>query len=224
MYAIVMLLSIASKAYFTLHSADNFFIINCHTFSKMDVIAIGGLLACTYHERQFKFRYSPRYLILILVVMILIMATTNLFDYTTLYRTLFIKYLINIPFIIFFCLFIFNENELVIKWRSNRMFDYIGSISFGIYMFHFIVIFFLQKIIPVESIFQKIIFLFITSIASIGVAALIFKYFETPFLRMKRKFEKKKQNRKSIHHIGRQHINLQWRCGFFCRNAFFFWL
>jgi peptidoglycan/LPS O-acetylase OafA/YrhL len=184
----VITFSIFSKAYFSFSNASNFFIINCHTLSKMDVIAMGGLLACIYSEKRIKLDVSVFYLIALLILIAVLMSFVNFFDYSTASRAMFIKYLINIPFLIFFCLFIFNENKLVEQFKRNKGLEYLGSISYGIYMYHFVAIYFLQKIFFAESVSGKVVFVFLIAVITIAIAAVSYSYFEMPFLKIKKRF------------------------------------
>lgn len=81
---------------------------------------------------------------------------------------------------------------------ENRVMNYLGKISYGIYVIHPILLYvgtrLLNNVITGSEALQKqggvcfaLIFVCITSL-TIGLASLSYKYFEMPFLRMKDKF------------------------------------
>lgn len=75
---------------------------------------------------------------------------------------------------------------------ENRLLNFLGKISYGIYMYHFVVVFSTYKLLDgILDISSNIVFnllVYSLSIAmTIGISAVSFKYFENPFLKMKRK-------------------------------------
>lgn len=184
-YLLVIIISLIAKTVFAYTTANNFFIINCHTLSKMDVIAMGGLLACFYHAKPFRLIIGGPALGFPLLMIVTSMASVNFFNYSIWYQAVFIKYAVNIPFLIFFCLFVFNDNQFIIKWKRNRWFEYAGSVSYGIYMYHFMVIRMLQEVFIAESVPGKLLFVAGAALITFVLAALSYRYFESPFLIMK---------------------------------------
>lgn len=75
---------------------------------------------------------------------------------------------------------------------ENRIMNYLGQISYGIYVIHPLLLYTLPRLIqPTQFISNGIasIVVFITITAlTIGLASLSYRYFELPFLRMKNKF------------------------------------
>jgi peptidoglycan/LPS O-acetylase OafA/YrhL len=74
---------------------------------------------------------------------------------------------------------------------ENLIFNYLGKISYGIYMFHPSIIFFTiwftyQHVSPDNAWYFAFIYI-ISVILTIGVAALSYKYFEAPIMRLKRR-------------------------------------
>ena len=75
---------------------------------------------------------------------------------------------------------------------ENRVMNYLGQISYGIYVIHPLLLYILTRLIQPAAYMQNdiavgVIFIAITAL-TIGIAALSYKYFEKPFLRMKGKF------------------------------------
>ena len=76
---------------------------------------------------------------------------------------------------------------------ENRFFDFIGKISYGIYVIHPLVIFVLSYFwrksnLTIHPGFQYPIICFLTSVFTIILAYLSYYYYELPFLRFKDKF------------------------------------
>ncbi|QMT58824.1 acyltransferase [Legionella sp. PC997] len=74
---------------------------------------------------------------------------------------------------------------------ENKVFNYLGTISYGIYMFHPIVVFltiwFIRNYVPHDNALY-VAFIYISCMGlTIGVAGLSFKYLEEPIMRLKRK-------------------------------------
>lgn len=76
---------------------------------------------------------------------------------------------------------------------ENRLFDSVGKISYGIYIIHPLLIFFLSKLwsameVPFGEVFQVIIIYIGITIITYGVAWLSYRYLEKPFLTLKNRF------------------------------------
>ncbi|WP_299361737.1 acyltransferase [Winogradskyella sp.] len=86
----------------------------------------------------------------------------------------------------------FNNRKLTI---TNKTFNYLGTISYGIYMFHVIalnfVVFLFLKLDFLKNLQSELAILIIFSLTfavTIAMAHLSYKYFESYFLRLKHKF------------------------------------
>lgn len=74
---------------------------------------------------------------------------------------------------------------------ENRFFDFIGKISYGIYVIHPIVIFYFSKMIGKFSsskIENYMMVYLIISLSTIVISYCSYEYFEKPFLKLKRKY------------------------------------
>lgn len=91
----------------------------------------------------------------------------------------------------------FNNQSLINL--ENNLFRFIGKISYGIYIYHSIVLFFLVKIfkeqmIYLNNLFQFCFILILAATSSVFLASLSYKYFEQPFLKLKQKFSRIKSS------------------------------
>ena len=83
-----------------------------------------------------------------------------------------------------------NKNSIL--KLDNKLFNFLGEISYGIYMYHMIIIFTVVMIIPKLNVFGNTLGLFVFYILISGLviltAYLSKRYFEDYFLKMKKIF------------------------------------
>lgn len=93
-----------------------------------------------------------------------------------------------------------NKDSLISL--ENGIMNYLGKISYGIYVYHMIVIYVVSSIfLSLEiSLNHYIVYPSITLI-TIAVSGLSYKYFETPFLKLKRKYTLVKSTNEGISKI-----------------------
>ena len=95
-------------------------------------------------------------------------------------------------YIAFVSLFVIMSGLLRKPLLENRVMNYLGQISYGIYVIHPLLLYILTRLIHPAEFMQNdvasvVIFVAITAL-TIGIASLSYKYFEMPFLRIKGKF------------------------------------
>jgi peptidoglycan/LPS O-acetylase OafA/YrhL len=187
-FSCIIIGSVLFRAYAFYTLSDCTLAILLHTFSRVDVLAIGGLIAYIY-------LYYPSFLIISASVFIssifVFIAVCMFADYshfTSVSKTMFTKYMFIVPLAIIFIGFLFNftTNNWLHNIKTNRVFYYLGKISFGIYLFHSPVIDALQFLNTLPyAIFLKPIF---TCIVTVAIASLSYYFFEKYFLNLKSKF------------------------------------
>ena len=100
---------------------------------------------------------------------------------------------------IFYIIIILNvsTNKKTLLKLENRFLDFIGKISYGMYVFHMIVLvatsYFLTKVLnyqPTGSIPDYFIVYSIVIVGTIVLASLSYYYFESYFLKLKGKYSK----------------------------------
>jgi len=186
----IILVSIGFRIYATLTIQYNWFTIYLHTLSRCDVLALGGLLAYYHRFYDFRVRFSSFILGGLLLYLGLIMSIVDYSDYTTLTFSAVKKYLFTAPIFLFFTGFILSKKEDsgVLRWlKSNKWIDYLGKISFGLYMFHTPV---LEYLIPYHFISDYFfIKLICVSVFTILISSISYEFFEKRILRLKNKFE-----------------------------------
>lgn len=171
-------------AFFTVEY--NWMTMYAHTLSRCDVLAIGGLLAYYHFHHTIQFNFKGYLLLIPVIYLAMLMGTADSVDFTNLFFATFKKYLFILPLFLILIGVIFNNNTFITKYLENPIFNYLGKISYGIYMFHSVVIDLLLR----QHLYPKAIFLQIpiVLIGTIAVASLSFFVFEQPLLNIKNKF------------------------------------
>lgn len=80
-----------------------------------------------------------------------------------------------------------SQNKKTIINLENRLFNFLGKISYGIYMWHLFIIFILSLLNSYLNLSLYMVYFIVISSAII-IATLSYNYFEKPFLRLKAKY------------------------------------
>lgn len=151
--------------------------------TKFDAMAIGGLAACFLHEaKPYFFKITNHIASQIIAIGIISLI---FFDKTAMFFSIFEHDVVAIAI----ATIIINQcaNPKPIFSLENKVFDFLGKISFGIYVYHVFFILLLQQI-PLSKDIQPIVALSVIPIVTIVVAYLSYQYYEMPFLHIKEKF------------------------------------
>ncbi len=171
---------------------DNKTIFRIIDTSCFDCMAIGGIGAYLYFIKSniLKIIYHP-----ILQILAWIVLIVSIF-----YKPLHLFSIIDKEMhAIFYIIIILNisTNKKTIINLEHKILDFIGKISYGMYVFHMIVIvttsYILTKIINYHPKGSLSDYLFVYSIVifgTIGLASLSYKHFESYFLKLKGKYAK----------------------------------
>lgn len=189
-------------------------------FFQMDSFAIGGLLALTGFKRiKHAVRWTLSYLVIVLGIYIFIHWYTQAFQGTSFaevggerklelwlvhnYQHVYVLTLVN-----FGAAFIFMCFErgfgLLPKVFSNKYLEYLGKISYGIYVIHLPVLLFslliYTSIVPMwvntkyPIVYELVAWIFFMG-TTLTLSHLSYKYFESYFLNWKDKLDHKKYNK-----------------------------
>ena len=153
-----------------------------YNFSCISMGAIGGILFYRKQRHFLKIVHSHYiFLISLLAVFVLFFLKNDVFHLQEIFAilyTIIIVYLATAPH----------------KIINLRWLDYLGKISYGIYMYNFIIIFLVLKILEKTHVatnsgyFHILSFVFSIPLI-ILISHLSYEYFEKKFLRIKKKFE-----------------------------------
>ncbi len=183
----IILSSFSFRIYATISIPDNWMTIYMHTFSQMDLLAIGGLLALYHYNHQFKFKLPSFIYFSILFGFLILMSLIDSKDYSNIFYASIKKYLFTIPLIFLLILFIFDDNKQFEQLKNNKLINYLGKISYGIYLYNSFIIDKLDQFLWLHNHY------WIKLILDIGVtlvfATLSYEFFEKKFIKIKSKFQ-----------------------------------
>ncbi len=175
-------------AYFILYHIPDFEVLRRFSFVYF-LLFSGGIIAILEENKRLEFLKTKKLYTLTSCILIIIYFFTNIFEFES-------SILKNLLTAILFSFFVHaiscNNFKFEIK---NKLLNYLGQISYGIYMYHVIalnatVYLFLElKNYQLFNDTTTIILINIsTFILTILVAHLSYQYFEKPFLKLKNKF------------------------------------
>jgi len=192
LFWIIIITAVAYRFYITKAVPNNWMHIYMHTLSQMDLLAIGGLLALYHYHHKFKFRLPAFLYLITLVGFIILMTLVDSKDYTTLYNAVIKKYAFSIVLILIFLFFVFDDNPAYVFIKQNKILNYLGKISYGIYLYNAMVIDLLERIPWLAQ--HYAIKLPLDILLTMALATLSFELFEKKFLKLKNKFQIVKTN------------------------------
>jgi len=168
---------------------------------QFEAMAIGGLAAyIIFHYKKDISKTilfsKPVQILFFAVIFLRLMFAGILTENTIIFRFLFNTPIFsNILFIVSFAWLIVNTslNSHSLLQLNNKVLNFLGEISYGIYMYHMLIIFgtvlFLKNILnSMNGMVSSAIFYVIITIGVIFISYLSKKYFEDRFLRLKEKF------------------------------------
>lgn len=166
-----------------------------HTISRMDVLVIGGIGALLYFRKPFSLGL-PRY---VSVIVLGLLLTYLSLDSGTLWNNIwmagFKKYIYLIP--IAFLLVNFNFNtRFKHLLRPKSFVHYLGKVSYGIYMYHNVLLLIVMKEIMWEyQINNMYVFFGIVFALCIIIPIISYELLEKPFLKISKRFRIVKSDR-----------------------------
>ena len=161
-------------------------------FENMIIGAMGALLLIENKANILKFIYNKIILVFsILGIFISIYIIPDFFNDA-----------IHILHSVFFLIILLNvsSNPESLINLENKVFNFLGRISYGIYMYHLVVIYFVIKLLEYFSFFNEyfilssILLYFFSIIISCLIAYISYELFEKKFLRLKAKYSKVKSS------------------------------
>ncbi|RZJ93013.1 MAG: acyltransferase [Hymenobacter sp.] len=192
LFGLIIGLSLAFRAYITITTPLNWMILYCHTLSRCDVLAIGGLLAWRHFTQPIRWQFPRWALVLAIGYSVLLVSVTDVYDFTSLAFATFKKYLYLAPLLFIFCFTLFNysakSTDSPLLGKLKKQLNYLGKISYGLYMYHSPIIFFLDTNPQFYDHNPALRLLAIFSL-TIGVSALSYALFEKQILRLRHRFE-----------------------------------
>lgn len=185
---ILFVLSLLTIGYFIMYHTATFYFLKQFRFMYF-YLFFGGIIAILEVNGKLEFLKSHRVIPLIIISITLLYFITDFFktDSSLLYNLI-----STVLFGFFIHTIAYNNKGLEIK---NKLINYLGTISYGIYMYHVIamnltvfVFLKLQKMSLFNDAFTILFINIMTFVITIIVAHLSYNYFESYFLNLKRKF------------------------------------
>lgn len=191
----VIVISLIYRLYVSVFLEFNWMNIYCHSLSRCDMIAIGGLIAYYHYMGKIRLNIKLSWVLAGLIYLSLLMMVVDYNDYTSLNYALFKKYLFTGPLIFLFSGIILNTNtgKLFISFKHNRPLNYLGKISFGLYMYHSLMIELVNTIQFINH--SWVLTILVVTIFTIILATISFEFFEKQFLKLNHKW---KLNREEV--------------------------
>jgi len=187
LFWLIIITAVAYRFYITKTVPDNWMHIYMHTLSQMDLLAIGGLLALYHFHHKFKFHLPTFIYLIILGGFIILMTLVDSKDYTTLYNATIKKYVFSVVLILLLLFFVFDDNPAFNFIKQNKILNYLGKISYGIYLYNALVIDLLARIPWLTQ--HYAVKLPLDILLTLTLATLSFELYEKQFLKLKNKFQ-----------------------------------
>lgn len=156
-------------------------------YSRFGCLAIGGIGAYLYCNHIEKIHYFNSLFVQILCwSMMVFIASNNFYIYGIINHEIVATITV---------ILIFNQinNPKSIINLENTFFDFLGKISFGLYVYNPLVIFFMQKVLnnwPINTVLKMLIVYSSVFAVLILISYLSFQYYENYFLKFKKNFIK----------------------------------
>lgn len=186
---------IATRYLLWVYQIENLAYYNLYTFSRMDGICIGSMLALVL-------RINPEFLRKYTSLIIFALAGFNfLFFFVNRYYDFTFPYLAIVGYTTFAVMFaivvyeaVRKENRLVEFAFNNGFMRFFGKISYGLYVYHWPIYVFLSGVIVdwyatnVSIKYSRLLSSGTCSLIALVVSVISYRYFEQYFLKMKKRF------------------------------------
>jgi len=190
-FGAIILLSMMMRAYFQMIHPHPFWHNYLHTLCRMDMLAIGGLIAYIHHLKPIalNIHWGIRTAVYTLFIVVMINVGWQPVD-GSIISQVFTKYLFGAFFIFWMMNYLFNQKAWLSFKRKNFI-HYLGKTSYGLYMYHNILVSFVILMVVQPNDFAdhewwKFWLIYIGS--TILISALSYEFFEKYFLKWKDKF------------------------------------
>ena len=185
---VLICISIASRAYYFYNAEFAHAHLYMNLLCRMDTLLIGGLISWYYHKKNFNFALPTGVSSLLLLGLLGSFCLYDYNDWGNIMAALFKKYLYLIAFGAIILDYLFNPKYGKEK-RIKRPFLYLGKISYGIYMFHnIVVIIVIKEILLNNNLYSPVVFTLVYLSAVILISIISFELYEKRFLHLKERF------------------------------------
>lgn len=176
------------KIYTYIFLSSNWYELYLHTFSRMDVILLGGLLAVFYLKKPFVFKLHWLSITLISVILVILLSFDDMSNYENMLNgvTRRFIYLLLMGLVMMDTLFNPDRKKVLGKFKPIL---YLGKVSYGIYMYgNILVLVVIKKILLQYNIVNIYFYFLIIFVLSLLIPVISYELLEKPFLKLKQKF------------------------------------
>ena len=190
-FSTIILSSILFRFYLYMNSDFNYYYYYLHTLSRIDVLAVGAMFAYFHSIKPLKVNIPGTIRIMIYLMIIILFCTDHIHTYYSVIDVTLKKYLYLALISAAIGSFLFGTNNVLAPKKKN-IFHYFGKVSYGIYMYHNVLI----NIIVLKVIFpmnlqhgKQALFMLIYFLSCLIVPIISYELIEKPFLKLKTRFE-----------------------------------
>ncbi len=194
LFGAVILLSVGVRLYYFWFVPESYMALLLHTLCRWDVLAVGSLFAYAAYFRSIRLRVPRAARVLIYCGGALLFVNDVYGEWDSVLAVVTKRYIYAL--LAAFALgHVLYAPDAFVQWRRQTPFHYFGKISYGIYMYHGFVIFFLLKEFPLlhDRFFIGWVLLF-----TLLIAAISYELVEKPLLRLKKHFDAFRASRQPI--------------------------
>ena len=186
-FSFIILMSVAFRIS-VFHSENWWMTIYMHTLSRIDVIAVGAIIALIYHNNKNISLTIPRWIRLMVYSVFLFVYFTDDAGYIDSLFLVSVKKYFYVLVIAFALMnYLFNPTAMFAPKRQT-IFHSLGKITYGTYIFNVLVVALVIKTYNANG-FQNIFLFYLTiGVCSISVATLSYFLIERPFMNLKNNF------------------------------------
>lgn len=185
---LLKLLIILATIYFIIYHINIFPFLQEYSFAYY-FLFFGGVVAILEEKKKLEFLKSSPLIPIVVFILVIFYYTTNIFEFENVTLT-------NLTACILLSLFVHSASSNNFRVDiKNKYLNHFGKISYGIYMYHMIVIngvVFLFMELDQYNIFNDLFTIvlinILTFVFTLIVSHLSYAYFEMPFLKLKNKF------------------------------------
>lgn len=170
----------------SVHAAPN--AVRCNTLARLDPIASGILAAVILRGRVPSLRNSVRMLMLLGAGIVLVLLA-HYWNMAEPKMILWVPVVLGYPLVAASCTTILLAT-LGAQLRIPALLVYLGKISYGLYVYHALGMVLADKLLPTHIRLRQLIIREALALTiTVALAALSYQLLETPFLRLKKRFE-----------------------------------
>ncbi|TDQ19365.1 peptidoglycan/LPS O-acetylase OafA/YrhL [Algoriphagus boseongensis] len=181
--AVIIAIAICLRLFFVYQSYETFYF----TFTRMDELAMGALIAVLELKNKLSTSYFNRYLASFLLLALPLIGLWVWTSGSGILVIQVVKYnFISISFFCILCIILSSKSDSFLnRFLRNRVLFFLGKVSYGLYVYHPFVYLLYATYTPISNVFLNFAGSFLLTVV---IATMSYYSFETPFLKMKKYF------------------------------------